>query len=87
MWGIPVFLFLITKGGVVIRMLGTMILLRSGLGLGNSLGLPTSPGLHDCLISLSLWQGRGAVHIHTLSYASETTTTTGSDRFAFPCLV
>ena len=39
MWEFP---FLITGGGVVIRMMGDIIL----LGLGNSLGLcrPTSPG-------------------------------------------
>ena len=37
-WGIPVFPFLITRGGVLIRMMGEKILLRSGLGLGNSLG-------------------------------------------------
>ena len=30
MWGIPVFPFLITRGGVVIRIVGV----RSGLGVG-----------------------------------------------------
>ena len=38
MWDFPVFPFLITRGGVVIRMMGDIILLRSGQGLGNSLG-------------------------------------------------
>ena len=38
MWGIQVFLFLITRGGEVIRMMEDSFLLRSGLGLGNSLG-------------------------------------------------
>ena len=38
MWDFPVFPFLITRGGVVIRMMGEKILLRSGQGLGNSLG-------------------------------------------------
>ena len=48
MWSIPVFLFLITRGGVVIRMMGDTFLLRSGLGLGNPWVLcrSTSPGLH-----------------------------------------
>ena len=48
MRGIPVCLFLITRGGVVIRMMWGMFLLRSGLGWDSSLGLclPTSPGLH-----------------------------------------
>ena len=41
MWRIPVFPFLITKGGVVIRMMGDIILLNS-LGWCRS----TSPGLH-----------------------------------------
>ena len=46
--GFPVFPCLITLGGVVIRMTGDIILLRSGQELGDSLGLcrPTSPGLH-----------------------------------------
>ena len=39
MLGILVFPFLITRGGVVIRMMRGIILLRSGLGLGNSLVL------------------------------------------------
>ena len=38
MWDIPVFPFLITRGGVVIKMKGDVILLRTGLGLGNSMG-------------------------------------------------
>ena len=38
LWSILVFPFLITGGGVVIRMMGDIVLLRSGLGLGNSLG-------------------------------------------------
>ena len=33
-----VFLFLVQRGDGVIRMMGVIILLRSGLGLGNSLG-------------------------------------------------
>ena len=48
MWDIPVLPFLITREGAVIRMMGDIILLRSGLGLGNSMGLcrPTSPEMH-----------------------------------------
>ena len=50
----PVFPSLITRGGVVIRLMGDLILLRSGLGLGHSHGLcrPTSPGLHALKINL-----------------------------------
>ena len=50
MWGFPVFLSLITRGGDVIRMVGNVVLLRSGLGWGNSPGAscrPASPGLQD----------------------------------------
>ena len=55
--GILVFPFLITRGGVVIRIMVDTILLRSGLGLGNILGLcrPTSPGLH--VLSLAVCSG------------------------------
>ena len=38
-WGIQVFLFLITRGGVVIRMMVNTFLLRSGLWWVSSLGL------------------------------------------------
>ena len=38
MWGFPGFLFLITRGGGVVRMMEDTFLIRSGLGLGNSLG-------------------------------------------------
>ena len=48
-----VFLFLIERRGDAIRILGDMILLKSGLGWDNSLGLctPTSPGGARFLIS------------------------------------
>ena len=48
MWGFQMFLFLITRGGIVIRMMRSTFLLRTGQGWVNSLGvcLPTSPGLH-----------------------------------------
>ena len=46
--GFQMFLFLIRRGGVVIRMMRCAFLLRTGQGWVNSLGvcLPTSPGLH-----------------------------------------
>ena len=50
MWCIPVFLFLIPRGGVVIRMMRDVILLRSGLEEGNSLGLCADPRLQACMI-------------------------------------
>ena len=37
MWGFPVFLSLITRGGVVIRMMVGVILFTSGLGWVNPL--------------------------------------------------
>ena len=53
----------------MIRMMGGIILLRSGLGLGNSLGLcrPTSPGLHAFFL-ISSWLHAGlrcCAHTHT----------------------
>ena len=48
MCGISVFVFLIPRGGVVIRMKGGVILFRSGLGLGNSLGFCAGPRLQVC---------------------------------------
>ena len=50
MWGIPVFPFLIPRGGVVIRMMEDVILLRSGLGWCISLGLYAVPRLQACMI-------------------------------------
>ena len=40
------------KRSVVIRMMGDVILLRSGLGWGNSLGLCAGPRLQACMIVL-----------------------------------
>ena len=47
MWDFPVFPSLITRGGVVIRLMEDLILLRSGLGFGNSLGC-AGPRLQVC---------------------------------------
>ena len=50
MWGFPVFLSLITRGDVVIRMMKGAILFTSGLGLGNPPGLRAGPRLQACMI-------------------------------------
>ena len=74
MWGIPVFQFLITRGGVVIRMMD-IILLKSGLGLGNSLGFVQTHVSKFARFQLACSCSRDEVMCtHTLSYASETTT-------------
>ena len=58
----------------MIRMMENMFLVRPGLGWVSSLGLclATSPGLH--VIKSACTACRSEVHIHTLSYTSETTT-------------
>ena len=68
MWCIPVFPFLITRGGVVIRMLGVIILLRSGLMLGNSLGFVQAhvSSFARFYLACSCMQGlRCCAHAHT----------------------
>ena len=66
---IPVFPFMIPEGGVVIRIFGDMILLKSGLGLGNSLGFCAGPRLQVCKpfsISSKLHAGlKCCAHTHT----------------------
>ena len=72
MWGIPVFPFRITRGGVVIRMMGDIILLRSGQWLGNSLArFCAGPRLQVCTFSIGSKLDAGlrcCAHTHTFIY-------------------
>ena len=64
----PVFPFLITRGGDVIRKMEVVFLLRSGLVLGNPL-VCAGPRLQVCTFLISSWLHAGlqcCAHTHTL---------------------
>ena len=77
-WISLVILFLVTRGGAVIRIMRGLFLLRAGQGWVNSLGC-TCPRLQACMFRNQLFAQvhvRGDVNIHTFSRVTKTTTTT-----------